>query len=208
MAMDNAAFEALVRVAPPPTCPVEAGMPDRWDGVERALGTVLPTDYKRFVNIYGSGDFNDLIAVLSPFAAPPDDLLSLVDTLLEPYREGRHRLMPEQCPFPAYPEPEGLLPVAIDTHGGTLYWLTRGCPDDWSLVHYDMHSNYDYQQHSMSLVPFLARWLTGQLTHELLRDRQVLRRTASPDLSGQHPRSGSVPPGRRQPSKPLAVMHG
>lgn len=161
MATDS--FEALLQAAPPPMFPVEAGSPDWWPGVETSLGTALPPDYKRLIDTYGTGDFNDLIAVLSPFAAPPDDLLSMVDTLLEPYRQGRDRLMPDQCPFPAYPEPGGLLPVAIDTHGGTLFWITRGRPEDWTLVHYDLHSNYDYQQYDMGLVAYLAGWLTGAL---------------------------------------------
>lgn len=158
-------FEVLIQAAPPPLAPIEAGNPQWWDAVERSLGTALPADYKRLIDVYGTGDFNDLIVVLSPFAAPPDDLLSMVETLLEPYRLGRDGLMPEHCPFPAYPEPGGLLPVAIDTHGGTIFWFTQGPPDEWTLVHYDLHSNYDYQRYPMSLVAFLAGWLSDSL-HE------------------------------------------
>lgn len=160
---DRDALETLIRVAPPPVQPVDAGAPGRWVGVEQALGIALPADYKRLIHVYGSGDFNDLIAVLNPFAPPPEDLLSMVDQLLAAYREGRDRLMPEQCPFPAYPEPGGLLPVAIDTHGGALFWRTNGPPDTWTLVHYDLHSNFDYEQYPMSLVRLLAGWLWGEL---------------------------------------------
>src|SRR5579885_1277192 len=58
----------LIRLAPPPEHPVDAGSPDRWDGVERVLGTALPGDYKRFINVYGTGDFNDLFYVYNPFS--------------------------------------------------------------------------------------------------------------------------------------------
>lgn len=163
--MDIDPLETLAKVAPPPLEPIDAGAPERWAAIENRLGTALPSDYKRFINRYGSGDFNDLIAVLSPFSAPPDDLFSLIDPLLEPYRQGRAELMPEQCPFPVFPEPGGLLPIAIDTHGGTMFWRTEGPPDAWTLVLYDLNSNYGYEEYPMGLVPFLAGWLTGEL-HE------------------------------------------
>ncbi len=50
----------LINLAPPPEWRINAGSPSEWDKVERALGTLLPDDYKLIINIYGSGHFNDL----------------------------------------------------------------------------------------------------------------------------------------------------
>ncbi|MGW7639234.1 SMI1/KNR4 family protein [Streptomyces decoyicus] len=43
--------------------------PIEWTAVENALGTQLPSDYKKFVERYGSGSFKDFLSVLQPNAA-------------------------------------------------------------------------------------------------------------------------------------------
>ncbi len=171
-------FEAMATLAPPPAMPASPGSPDKWGGVERALGTVLPTDYKWLIDTYGVGDFGDLLVVLNPFAAPASmNLLRQAEikaagranpmfpdpSSLARYLEGRERLIPEQCPFPAYPEPGGLLPVAKDTNGNDLFWVTRGAPDSWSLVHYDRRGGWERQEYNLSIVGFLLRWLSGKM---------------------------------------------
>lgn len=93
----ESSFDRLLELAPPPATPVKAGSPEHWGEVENTLGTALPADYKRFINTYGSGDFCDLLGILNPFASRSQNLLSMMDPMLEEYREGR-RWMPEQCP--------------------------------------------------------------------------------------------------------------
>jgi hypothetical protein len=80
---------------------------------------------------------------------------------LECYEEHK-TIFPEECPFASFPEPGGLLPVGGDTNGGYAFWLTRGQPDDWSLVFYP-HGFDLIESHPMPLVAFLVRWLSGGL---------------------------------------------
>ena len=62
--------------------------------------------------------------------------------MLESYREGRDGWLVEQCPFPIFPEPGGLLPAGGDTNGGSIFWITDGPPGEWSLVLYDWRGGY------------------------------------------------------------------
>jgi hypothetical protein len=170
----------LIRLAPPPEHPVDAGSPDRWDGVERVLGTALPGDYKRFINVYGTGDFNDLFYVYNPFSGVDRRNLlwqAGVPGSLEKDEElGRvypldsdseyFHLMRASWPdldLPElYPEPGGLLPLGGDKNGGFAFWAAEGAPDEWPLVLYP-HALHPAERHPMPLVEFLIRWLSGEL---------------------------------------------
>jgi hypothetical protein len=142
---------------------VDAGSPDRWGEVERALGTDLPSDYKRFINTYGSGEFCDLLWLLNPFSAVEGmNLLHQTGPISDIYRDGRDRGDPE-CPYPIFPEPGGLLPLGGDTNGGNLFWVTNGPHDRWPLVLYNWRGGCISERHDMPLVDFLVGWLSGEI---------------------------------------------
>ena len=150
-------YRLLLTGAPPPPRPVYPGAADGWAAVERELGTPLPDDYKWFINNYGSGDLCDLLVVLNPFSPPGRmNLVSEASPTLERYRFGG----PFNRSFPCFPAVGGLLPVAQDTSGGDLFWLTCGQPDEWQLVLYDYD---DTEQYPMGLVKFLAEWTSGHM---------------------------------------------
>jgi hypothetical protein len=142
------ALEDLMRLVPPPGSPVDAGQPNRSEEVERTLGTALPSDYNQFINAYGTGEFNDLFFVFSPFSrVEAQNLLwqaGVPESLMEDEELGRvYRLgsflehyhgfrceYPGDCPLPSYPKPGGLLPLDGDSNGGAVLWLTVGPADD------------------------------------------------------------------------------
>ncbi|MET7288972.1 hypothetical protein [Streptomyces sp. NPDC005573] len=57
------ALDDLVRICPPPGRPPSAV---DWTTTEDTLGTALPADYKRLVETYGEGVFDDTIWLTSP----------------------------------------------------------------------------------------------------------------------------------------------
>jgi SMI1-KNR4 cell-wall len=156
-------IETLKVLAPPPEVPVAAGSADLWPGVEAELGTTLPQDYKEFITLYGYGEFNDLFEVMTPFHPDPrDTLVAAYPLYLESYNDGRDS-MPEACPYPMFPERGGLLPMATDSNGNTMFWLTEGEPDRWILVHYDWRGGYVQTRYEMGIVSYLIGWLSGAL---------------------------------------------
>ncbi len=160
----------LIALAPPPEWRIDAGSPGGWEEVERTLGTALPDDYKLITNIYGSGHFNDLFYLFNPFDSNGEsgnlinqafrrDCFGLSE--LDHYDEMRS-IDPRLCPFPTFPEPEGLLPLGGTLNGGHVFWLTERRSDDWPLILYP-HDYFPIERRDMPLVDFLVQWLQGDL---------------------------------------------
>ncbi len=159
----------LIDLAPPPEWRIDAGSPNEWDGVERALSTALPDDFKLITNVYGSGNFNNLFYVFNPFDSNGEsgnlvnqalrrDCFGL--SVLEFYEEIK-AIDYTLCPFSTYPERGGLLPLGGDLNGGYAFWLMEGMPQDWPLIFYPDWS--EIERHDMPLVDFLVLWLSGAL---------------------------------------------
>ncbi|MEV4428605.1 hypothetical protein ACN9M0_38065 [Streptomyces sp. R-07] len=151
------AFDALVRLCPPPADP----SPVDWAQAERALGSPLPTDYKRLVDAYGDGIFDDTIWLLVPDSAYSEcDLQTQV-------RE-RDEELADLWEFEA--KPAGLLeagarvlPWAFEEGTGAfLYWLARPHqqPDEWTVL-YNEGRGPLWEHHDMGCLAFLQAVLTG-----------------------------------------------
>lgn len=82
-----------------------------------------------------------------------------VDELIEAYL-GLRDVSPEACPWPAFPEPGGVLPWARTPHREELYWLTDGHPDEWVVVAADLPET---TVHTMTTTEFLLSWVEGTL---------------------------------------------
>ncbi|MBS0262254.1 MAG: SMI1/KNR4 family protein [Planctomycetes bacterium] len=64
----------LCQIMPPPDVPAEST--GSWAKVESQLRTALPSDYKQFIETYGTGNIGSLpITVNSPFAIEPSNQL-------------------------------------------------------------------------------------------------------------------------------------
>jgi hypothetical protein len=167
--MEKISVDDLIDLAPPPELMVDRAPPIRWGEVEQRLDTALPEDYKLITTVYGSGILNDLFWLFNPFSQSVS--LNLINQIerntfefsshSEEY-EDMKAFYPNACPFPSFPEPGGLMPLGGDTNGGYAFWLTEGQADEWPLILYP-HGFNEFERHSMRLVEFLVRWLSGRL---------------------------------------------
>ena len=130
-------IDALIAILAPPPEPQEAGRESEWARVEHELGVRLPEDYKKFVQIYGSGMIDGFVVVLNPFSANRNI------NLIEAGRLDREALAELRAGYPddyrhdLYPAPGGLLPFAITDNANVFYWNTNGEPDRWTVVVYE-----------------------------------------------------------------------
>ncbi|GGC88842.1 SMI1/KNR4 family protein [Chelatococcus reniformis] len=153
------AFADIETVMPPPTAAIEAAPAD-WLRVETELGTALPSDYKAYIEAYGSGRIADFIWIFNPFTKRENiNLLTQVPRQINVLRELADGGAPQ--PFPLFPAPAGLLPVGMTDNGDVILWLTVGSPDEWTVVINDSRSP-EYAAHRRDLTGFLAGVLTGQ----------------------------------------------
>lgn len=138
-------------VAPPP--PVD------WSMVRSRLGTDLPADYKALAIKYPMLLISEWLPVLHPGTPdPPGNPYNLVNLIasalnysrfaidfkpsrLTTYTPGHaeeteavQTITSGEFPFPAYPEEGGLMAWGMPEDGSHCCWLTRGHPDDWTIV--------------------------------------------------------------------------
>jgi hypothetical protein len=149
----------LVEIMSPPQNPAEAsGEP--WDRVEARIGTILPDDYKVFIETYGSGRIDPFIWVLNPFSSRKYiNLLGQRVMQLSALKEPKDKF-DDECPYPLYPESGGLLPCAMTDNGDVIHWLTVGPANEWSIVVNGGRVPV-YKSYRMNLTAFLAGLLTG-----------------------------------------------
>jgi hypothetical protein len=134
-------LQTVTSLLAPPTSP--RGLDRSWDEVEGEIGLALPDDYKSFIDLYGSGqvasaegwaviwNFRDY----SMFGRSLSEGLRGPESVTEFYRR-KINTTDYPCPFPIYPEPEGLLPFASVVDVQNLNWLTSGPPNQWDVVYF------------------------------------------------------------------------
>lgn len=104
-----------------------------WAAVETRLGTALPGDYKRLVEIFGEGAFDGYLQLQVPGAAfESGDIVRHTEWLGEWARTRGGRLWE---PYEVYPVPGGLLKWASSEQADEFYWLTEDPdPDRWPVL--------------------------------------------------------------------------
>jgi hypothetical protein len=123
-------LEEFVKLVAPPAKPRD-NIGD-WSEVESTLGASLPTDYKAFINAYGTGVLADFLWIYSPFAQVVEANLVIQSTgELRTQRELREEIA---FPYPLFPVPGGLLPVGRTDNGDVLFWRTEGEAEAWTVA--------------------------------------------------------------------------
>lgn len=89
------------------------------------------------------------------------------------------------CPYPLWFEPGGLLPWGASDNGDTLYWLTRGHPDQWTVAIGEGRGP-EFEEHPLSACDFLAEWLSGRLKTRVIPSNEGGKSTVTL-LSGARP---------------------
>ncbi|MEU8689886.1 SMI1/KNR4 family protein [Streptomyces sp. NPDC048665] len=111
--------------------------PDDWNEVEQYVGSALPSDFKTFLNAYGSGSISGELVVFHPHGSSP--LLERMRRTHQMFTERRDRSLSmgdsEHLPYPFHPEPGGLISWGYDHSGDEHFFLPCGPdPDRWKVV--------------------------------------------------------------------------
>ncbi|TWT31583.1 SMI1/KNR4 family protein [Blastopirellula retiformator] len=148
------ALDDILNLVPPPAEPVDIS--GDWTIAEQDFGLQFPTDYKRFIETYGSGEFQRGLVVRNLLKQEGRDL---VRADLARYEE-----LKEACEheYILYPECPGLFPWGTDNNGHLYCWWTEGEPDDWGVV--QLYHGYEYDP--LEIVPgpitsFFARFMNN-----------------------------------------------
>lgn len=119
-------LDVLKKVLFPPSEPHVIGNDQGWSEFENKLGIILPEDYKRFINIYGTGGIDDFIWILNPFVQEKNiNFMNRMMVMSHAYLESKNKF-PQYYKHKVFPEKGGLLPWAYTDNGDEIYWLTEG----------------------------------------------------------------------------------
>ncbi|QKW20425.1 SMI1/KNR4 family protein [Kitasatospora sp. NA04385] len=152
---------ALRVLTPPPEHPY-LGSGHTWTSLAAALGTELPTDYREFMELYGSGHLGGWLRLHTPLRNGTHDFIEHQRDTSENYAFFRED-DPEEYPLPVWPEPGGFLPFATSRDGDELGWLAQGPdPDRWPLAIWPRHADQGPPLEG-GLVDVLLAWLRREI---------------------------------------------
>lgn len=133
-----------------------------WVRAERVLGTALPADYKRLVETYGAGMFDETVRLLVPDSAHAKCDLRAQATERDETLAGLWEVG-EDKPAGLLGAGARIVPWASEgLTGAFLYWLARPGrhPDEWTVL-YNEGQGPLWEYHDMSCLDFLLAVLTG-----------------------------------------------
>ncbi|MEV5572327.1 hypothetical protein AB0L06_19965 [Spirillospora sp. NPDC052269] len=163
--------------------PIAPPVPPDWDLVSGSLGTGLPDDYMELSETYPMLKLDDWLLITHPSVPEPGpgfyDLSSLEQRALSQSRfliqdhidelhvydpatgtTDERRLTSGKLPYPAYPEPGGLMSLGMSEENHQWCWLTEGHPDAWTMMIIDSPMAWHYLG---GLTHLLSDLITGRV---------------------------------------------
>lgn len=105
------------------------------DTASAEFGAPLPADYWNYVRCYGPGSINDFIWIFTPGVSNEFLDLRRASARQREMLVTLRGMFPDEFPFAAYPESDGLLAFGVTDNGDILAWQTLGNdPDAWPIV--------------------------------------------------------------------------
>ena len=161
-------FQKLTELTPPPEAALEVPSIEQWQDVERRLGS-LPSDYRRFIETYGTGLLDEFVWIFSPCAANEYvNLESQAKVILDGLAQSAAEF-PDVFGMPRHPDPGGFLPFGSTDNGDNLFWVTKGNPDDWTVAVMGPRSP-DCFYHDGGMVDFLTKLLGREFQCSIFPD--------------------------------------
>jgi hypothetical protein len=149
---------------------VSTGTSEEWDELERRINLRLPSDYKRFVQLFGRGAIEDETFVINPFdsSVARYHLESEIERERAVYRQAHDqgfldRHFNERGAYLGdSPRPMGLIPWGGDQSGGTAYWDTsERNPEHWTMY---IDNGSEVTRYRENMVTFIVTALQGRPT--------------------------------------------
>ena len=155
--MSNTYLNRLVSLMPPHG---GAGDSGDWTAVEAGWGKAFPSDYKKFISIYGMGDIEDCIAILCP-----DELLPYEAPkpgMFEETENARGILEEFGTSGASIESPAEIIAWGGDPVADMLCWLCRGDnPDEWPTLVWNRGRD-EWVVYECGMVEFLFKVLSAE----------------------------------------------
>ncbi|MGK5501270.1 SMI1/KNR4 family protein [Streptomyces sp. URMC 125] len=133
-----------------------------WERAESRLGTSLPSDFKRFCEVFGRGHFSDYLTV---YSSAGGGAVGVVESLEGDWRTiEQHPVVTNNYkPYGLYrPGGTGILSWGVTATACDLAWLVEDgvAPDDWQVLARCDAS--DWKRHDLTMSEFAYRTLLDE----------------------------------------------
>ena len=126
------------------------GNNQKWDEYQKMYNYEFPSDYKEFINTYGTGGISNFLWVLTPFESNDEiNIFKRAKTMCASLNYMKS-LFPDKYKYSIFPEEDGLLPWGYTDNGDELY-----CKDGSVIVFGSRYS--DFYQYQMGIMEFLYK---------------------------------------------------
>ncbi len=146
-------LEKLKSILPVPNLAISSDNSSNWSEVENKLGIVLPSDYKDFITLYGSGIIGNFIMIYSPFTENENMNFFIQQNLNKDAYLTLKVSFPEDYPYEVFPTNRGILPWGRTENGDTLNWIVDTNQGDWAILIDD--GSGDYFEYKGSMTGFI-----------------------------------------------------
>ena len=94
----------------------------------------FPIDYQHYLSHFGTGWLGDFFLIWNPFStADGKNWLQEKEIALKAFKGIQNEFLDFFSQWVFYPAPGGLLPCGTTVNGDTLFWVTTGQPDQWTI---------------------------------------------------------------------------
>jgi hypothetical protein len=161
-------LKELCEILKPPTLPQEFPTDKDLLAFEAEVSP-LPTDYKEFIKLYGTGSVDDFMTIYNPIAGNPHiNLGKQIAQCLPVLRECVAFFRPP-LPYELAAGKEELLPFGGTDNGDVLAWHKQGLPDTWTVVLITSRDG-EWECVDLNMTDFLVSALTGRVKYTTFPD--------------------------------------
>ena len=156
----------LKEILPCPDNPSETSSELDWYAVEEALNTKLPSQYKDYIQAYGTGIVGNYMNIYNPFSRlDMDNLIFQVDNKLNFLTRFREQNRQKLSDFRIFPEENGFFPIGDTTGFSLVLYKTHTIIEKWTIS--IMRGADHLYITDLTLFEFLRAFIHNSLSEEL-----------------------------------------
>lgn len=174
-------FDQITTLIDPPIDPIETSG-SSWTEIEREIGAILPDDYKKFINLYGTGSVGDFLWIFNPFSRNKNLNLDSFRYFQSSYQNLKVNY-PELYGRPPFPLHDSFFTWAQTDNGDSLIWIIKSEPPETWRVGIHSADQAEEELTNLTFTGFMVRLLEKQLTsrilpQQFLEARKIFRSSA------------------------------
>ena len=141
-----------------------------WNVIENDFKIIIPIDFKKVVEAYGSGCIDDFLWILNPFSENQSINFLASRYFIESYLSLKNEF-PEYFIRSIFPEDQSFFPWCVTDNGETFNWIIdkNKSSDEWKVAIFSSDQTSE-EVYDMSATELLIKLLSKEIISKILPD--------------------------------------